>query len=74
MSRVVQAGNRLGFDTKAGQIQKVGTAPGEDHFQGDDTLRLKSAGLKNNRHPAAPEFSQNLVPWDREAISPMREA
>jgi len=59
--RVLQARRGFRFDTKTLHKGFACEAPGQDHFEGDNTVPTDLAGFENDAHAAAGDFCEQFV-------------
>jgi hypothetical protein len=59
--RVLQAGQRLRFDVKAGQQVRAGVDAGADHLESDDTGEALLPGLVDDAHAPVTQLAEDFV-------------
>src|SRR5262249_17006853 len=67
--RVVQAFDGFRLDPETGQFHQLRATSAQDQFQSDDAVGVDLPGLVDNAHAPTPEFAEDLVPGDTQAVN-----
>ena len=67
--RVPDRGHRGRLRDEPREVAGIGVSAGEDHLQRDEPVEFDLSGLVDDAHSAAPEFTDNVVPRNRDGPS-----